>query len=92
MDPPRALAYRLGREQAIDRLMLTGGELAALADWEIPRFPLKGGAIVERGIVAGPLVAEIMQKVEKCWVEEGFPDAARIEELLAKAIAETEAR
>lgn len=72
----RALAYRLGREGALDRLLLSGADVAPLTGWEIPAFPLKGGAIVERGVKAGPAVARILQAVEARWIEAGFDDAA----------------
>ncbi|MBI1403568.1 MAG: CCA tRNA nucleotidyltransferase [Porphyrobacter sp.] len=85
---PRALAYRLGPASAIDRLLLTGADARMLAGWQPPAFPLKGGAIVARGISAGPAVARILQAVERRWVEEDFPDAARIEQLLGEALAE----
>ena len=88
----RVLAYRLGREQALDRLLLLGQQTALLADWEIPRFPLKGGAIVARGVKAGPLVAQVLQTVEKHWVAEGFPGAARLDVLLTEAIAQAGAQ
>ncbi|WP_088308769.1 CCA tRNA nucleotidyltransferase [Novosphingobium sp. B 225] len=78
----RALAYRLGREAALDRLLLTGAETAALTDWQIPTFPLKGGEIVARGVSAGPQVARILQAVEARWVAEGFPDQSRVATLL----------
>ncbi len=71
----RTLAYRLGREAALDRLLLTGADIAPLAGWKIPTFPLKGGEIVARGIKAGPEVARILQAVEARWVEAGFDDA-----------------
>ena len=85
---PRALAYRLGLEGATDRLMLGGhAEALALLDgWAIPQFPLTGGAIVARGVKAGPEVARILQAVEAQWVAEGFPDAARVE-AIADALA-----
>ena len=79
---PRALAYREGKTGAIDRLLLEAGDITPLLDWEPPRFPLKGGEIVARGIDAGPQVARIMRKVEQRWIEEGFPDGDRIEALL----------
>jgi len=71
----RALAYRLGRDQALDRLLLTGAETASLQGWDIPAFPLKGGDIVDRGVKAGPQVARILQAVEAEWVASGFDDA-----------------
>lgn len=84
---PRALAYRLTPAIATDRLLLTGGDAGALAGWEAPVFPLKGGAIVARGVTAGPAVARILQSVEARWVAEGFPEAARIEAILSEELA-----
>ncbi len=85
---PRALAYRLGAEQASDRLLLTGQDIAPIRDWPIPVLPLKGGEIVARGVKAGPEVARVLQTVESRWVAEGFPDAARVEALLDAVLAE----
>ena len=79
---PRALAYFLGRVAALDRLLLTGQSIAPLEGWEIPTFPLKGGDIVAHGIVAGPEVSRLLKAVEARWVEEGFPEAARVSALL----------
>lgn len=78
----RALAYRLGRDGALDRLLLAGASLAPLTGWDIPVFPLKGGDIVARGVQAGPEVARLLKAVEARWVDEGFPDAARAAALL----------
>jgi poly(A) polymerase len=83
----RALAYRLGMEQALDRLLLAGADTAPLKDWAIPTFPLKGGDIVARGIKAGPQVARTLCEIEDRWVAEGFPDKARADELLREAIS-----
>ncbi len=76
------LAYRISPDFAIDRLLLEDKDARALASWQPPTFPLKGGAIVARGVAAGPQVARILQAVEKRWVDEGFPDAARVDTLL----------
>ena len=84
---PRALAYRLGRQAAIDRLLLRGEEMASLVGWDIPHLPLKGGEIVARGISAGPEVARILKDIERLWVAEGFPDRQRIEAMLAEKLA-----
>jgi poly(A) polymerase len=78
----RALAYQVGREAATDRLLIAGGDLAPLMGWEVPRFPLKGGAIVALGVSAGPDVARILRAVENRWVAEGFPNEARVDALL----------
>lgn len=80
-DNPRALAYQLGVEIAQDRLLLGNGDTAPLQQWELPRFPLSGGAIVARGVQAGPDVARLLQAVERQWIAEGFPDAKRVDEI-----------
>ncbi|MFN3863253.1 MAG: CCA tRNA nucleotidyltransferase [Erythrobacter sp.] len=85
-DKPQALAYRLSVPLATDRLLLTGGDARALEGWAVPVFPLKGGAIVARGVSAGPEVARILQQIEARWVAEGFPDAARVNQMLAEAL------
>ena len=50
----------------------------------MPRFPLKGGEVVARGIKAGPEVARILCEVEDAWIASGFDDA-RITALLDAA-------
>ena len=82
----RALAYRLGIEGALDRLLLTGADTSPLQNWTPPRFPLKGGEVVARGIKAGPEVARILCEVEDAWVASGFDDA-RIAALLNMLIS-----
>jgi poly(A) polymerase len=84
--PARALAYRLGTEPALDRLLLTSQDTAPIIDWAIPTFPLKGGQIVQRGVKAGPEVARILCAVEDRWVDENFPDQGRVNELLAEEL------
>ena len=84
--PARALAYHLGLTAALDRLLLTSQSIARLKDWDVPVFPLKGGEIVARGVKAGPDVARTLKAVEACWVAEGFPAAARVQELLGEVL------
>ena len=83
----RALAYRLGLDAALDRLLLAGADIAPLRDWTIPTVPLKGGQIVARGVKAGPQVARILRAVEDRWVAEQFPGEERVWELLGKELA-----
>jgi len=87
-DGARPLAFKVGREAAIDRLLITGGDVAPLTNWDIPQFPLKGGMIVARGISAGPEVARLLRTVEARWVSEGFPDDARINEILGEELGQ----
>ncbi|WP_347304146.1 CCA tRNA nucleotidyltransferase [Croceibacterium sp. TMG7-5b_MA50] len=84
----RALAYRLGMAEALDQMALTGGDPAPIVGWTVPAFPLKGGAIIARGIQAGPDVARILRMAEDRWVAEGFPDAGRATQLLEASIAD----
>ena len=57
-----------------------------IAAWDIPRLPLKGGAIVARGVEAGPEVARILQTVEAKWIAEGFPGDARVAAILDEVL------
>ncbi|MEK6637292.1 MAG: CCA tRNA nucleotidyltransferase [Pseudomonadota bacterium] len=75
---PQELAYWVGHESAADRLLLGDGDARALSGWAVPTLPISGGAIVSRGIKAGPDVARILKAIERQWVEEGFPDQTRV--------------
>lgn len=82
----RALAYWLGRDGATDRLLLTGGSVAPLSNWDIPTLPVKGGDLVKAGVEAGPEVARLLKIVEAQWVAEGFPGPERVFEIIASAL------
>jgi len=83
---PKALAYRLTPAVAIDRLLIGGADARVLEGWSVPLFPLKGGAVVERGVTAGPDVAKLLQLIERRWVAEGFPSADRVNQMLAEEL------
>lgn len=83
----RALAYRLGIESAMDRLLLANADVGDLADWEVPRLPIKGGDLVAAGVGAGPLVAKGLRAVEQRWIAEGFPDENRTRAIMAEEVA-----
>ncbi|WP_267434538.1 CCA tRNA nucleotidyltransferase [Sphingomonas sp. GM_Shp_1] len=85
---PHALAYRVGVAGAVDRLLLAGEPVDAIRDWTPPTLPLTGGALVARGIGKGPEVARLLRQVESRWIAEGFPDAARVDELADAAVAQ----
>lgn len=82
VESPRALAYRVGVEGAIDRLLLDAGQdlsaLTALEGWTPPALPIGGGALIARGLPAGPDVAKALHAVQALWVAEDFPDAERV--------------
>ena len=86
-DNARTLAYRIGVEEAIDRLLLLNSDPSALLHWTAPRLPLKGGEIVQHGVDAGPEVAAILRKVETVWIDENFPDRTRVEAILTDVLA-----
>lgn len=88
---PRALAYRLGRDAALDRLLIAGVDVSPLTGWDVPTMPLKGGQIVARGVGAGPDVARILRRVEDRWIAEGFPEGERVHALLDEVLAEARA-
>jgi poly(A) polymerase len=71
-----ALAYRIGVQEAIDRLLLhgmPGPDLKTLETWQRPRLPVSGGDLIAMGLTAGPLVAKTMQAIEAEWARDGFP-------------------
>ena len=72
---PRAAAYRAGVDCTVDRLLLAGrpGDAAALAQWSLPRLPIGGGALIERGITEGPQVSRTLRTIEDRWIAAGFP-------------------
>jgi poly(A) polymerase len=88
---PRRLAYAIGSEGAIDRLLLAGEDPAEIRDWQVPRLPVSGGELIGMGLTAGPEVARTLQAVERAWMDAGFPDReaakaiarAKVEEALA---------
>ena len=70
------LAYRVGPEGAIDRLLLAGADPGEAANAAPRRLPLSGSAIIRRGIAPGPQVARLLQEVERRWIAAGFPEDA----------------
>jgi poly(A) polymerase len=86
---PEALAYRVGTDCAVDRLLLQGQaeQAAAIREWKTPRLPISGGALIARGLPEGPLVARTLRRIEDRWVSEGFPAGAAFERIVADALA-----
>ena len=86
---PRALAYRLGAQGALDRLLLAGrpADAASLADWPIPALPIKGGDLVKHGVPEGPDVAATLRRIEDEWVTAGFPTGEKFAALVDRSLA-----
>jgi poly(A) polymerase len=86
---PRALAYRLGGQCTVDRLLLNARprEAAEMAAWHAPRLPISGGQLIKRGLREGPVVARTLRQIEDDWVKAGFPHGEEFERIVADALA-----
>ena len=74
---PEVVAYWIGREEAIDRILLSEADPNAarrLVDWTRPRLPVSGGDLIKMGLESGPVVAATLQAIEREWVSSGFPN------------------
>ena len=85
------LAWKIGAEAVIDRLLIageSGPDVAALRAWQRPRVPVSGRDLLARGMMPGPQVAARLAVFERLWVAEGFPqDTATVTALLDRAVA-----
>jgi poly(A) polymerase len=88
----RPLAYAIGISGALDRLLLRAPDdaiapgLEQVRGWTIPRLRVKGGQLVEAGIGSGPLVAQTLRRIERSWIEAGFPDDARLDAIVDEEV------
>lgn len=46
--------------------------LKELAEWKIPKFPISGHILMERGYKAGPRMTEVMTALKDQWIESNF--------------------
>lgn len=82
----RQRVYRLGTQAVCDRAMLAwaadrraaaAGQWRAILPmaqaWTAPKFPLSGDEVMAAGVPRGPLVGEVMRRVEDWWVDNDFP-------------------
>jgi len=87
---PRALAYRIGPDSAVDQILLghafAQGDLALLRGWTVPKLPLSGGDLIAMGLSAGPPVAATLQELERRWIAAGFPADAETRALAAQLV------
>ena len=73
---PFLLAYRIGPDLAIDRLLLGDGDpdrAAPLAGWLRPRLDISGGNLIAMGLKPGSVVSRTLRAIEQEWAENGFP-------------------
>ncbi len=88
---PRALAFRIGAEATIDRLLLTDDPRAAewlprLVAWHPPRLPVSGRDLIAMGLPPGPQVSRALAEVEARWIAAGFPPDRAEVLALARAV------
>jgi poly(A) polymerase len=93
---PAARAYDTGLACAVDLFLLdealSADEAAvavrSLEGWQKPKLPITGGALIARGLEAGPIVARTMQAIERDWIEAGFPGGASFDAIVARRLAQ----
>ena len=89
------LAYRHGPEMATDRVALGSDwpgfdrimALRHLPQWSVPKLPISGGALIQRGLKEGPAVARTLRTIEDQWIKAGFPAGQEFESIVAHALA-----
>ena len=89
--PPEQLAYWVGQDVAVDRILLGErdlSDLTALAGWTRPTLGLTGGALIAMGLPEGPVVARTLVRIEREWVAENFPPRNRLQELAREEVAQ----
>ncbi|MGE4430741.1 MAG: CCA tRNA nucleotidyltransferase [Sphingobium sp.] len=90
----RELAFRIGRESAIDHILLDGNlpaqDAATLNDWRIPDFPVGGKDLLALGVQPGPAVAAMLGTIRERWIAAGFPPTAQAQAMAAQCVAEFE--
>jgi poly(A) polymerase len=84
---PEVLAFAIGADEAVDRILLgdgAPGAAATLAGWQRPRLRLGGGDIIAMGLAPGPVVARTLQAIEREWADAGFPPEAAVQRAIAR--------
>src|SRR4051812_46088272 len=86
LSSPEALAYRVGTDCAVDRLLIAGRivDASAIGAWKAPRLPIGGGTLIARGLPEGPIVARTLKVIEERWVREGFPTGNAFEQIVSE--------
>ena len=95
----RVRLYKLGEARYRDRMMLAYarvgsdidfGRMASLVTlperWPAPKFPLKAGDFLARGLSPGPALGAALAQAENAWIDAGFPlDPATLDGIAAAA-------
>ncbi|HEX9947900.1 MAG TPA: CCA tRNA nucleotidyltransferase [Allosphingosinicella sp.] len=84
---PEALAYQIGADEAVDRILLGEADpksAAPLVGWQRPRLRAGGGDLIAMGLEPGPVVARTLQAIEREWAEAGFPADSAAQRAIAR--------
>jgi poly(A) polymerase len=85
---PYVLAYEIGTEEAVDRLLLSEDAargVDALRGWQKPKLTIGGGDLVAMGLKAGPVVASTLKAIKREWGARGFPEDVEEQRAMARA-------
>jgi len=74
---PRAEIYRLGTTLFIDRVLLAApanwqAMLKLAGEWKPPELPVGGADALKLGLKPGPKVGDLLEAVERWWIEGDF--------------------
>lgn len=86
------LAFRIGTENAVDYLLLSGDhppeEAARISAWQVPAFPVGGATLMALGIAPGPDIARMLGLIRERWIAAGFPEGGAAQEIAARVVQE----
>lgn len=85
----RRWAYKVGKGSLADALVLYSAIdqtpnnhkkklLSKIEDWPLPKFPLRGADVLQRGLPEGVMISSVLTKVEDRWIGENFPPSDRL--------------
>jgi poly(A) polymerase len=98
----RVLLYHIGPQSFVDRVLLAWSRSKANAAdqswlklvslprrWSAPVFPLKAADIMNRGVVAGPVLGAALRLAERLWLDADFPvDRTALDAIADRAVRE----
>lgn len=84
---PRVLAFAVGTETAVDRLLLAGEAESArgIMSWTPPALPVSGETMLGHGL-RGVEIAQALKVIRERWSAEDFPGGDRIDAIVAEAV------
>ncbi len=79
-----------GRQATCDALMLAGFEEACAQAQSLnePKLPLNGADLLARGMSPGRAIGEMLNEIQKRWIQKGFPENPEaFEQIVTEALA-----